>query len=677
MTTYQLELSYQNNKMSDFEDNVEQLENIASQIKVSNSELQSNILSRIELLEQLRYLKAMNNFLDEIILYLPDNQLIYAAKSTYTPNTFGQILGDPFSDLLDQMSVDELSANGLVPMMADSTLCFIAPYPLHSIYPYGYLIFITAQEKILPFSDLPYALYWENQLLINHTDRLDISVPTHSSVVIQNDDYCLLSSAPQEGEYSLITIRNSQKTFLNFYQTRQAFIFLTIFVCSLSTLLLSIYSYFSYRPYRYLKKALLRTGLITEDTSRAKSEIFQAIQTLDILTRHNKLLDQQIVREQYTSRSFLLNRLLNNQYAKFEALDCSLQSYRVILDSAFFCVCIFKLNKKMEGNFFPDNPLYYAAYPACRIYCTSETDLRFCAIIGSGYNNNTQLQPLLRSMLALLDQQDIKAEIYAGSCISQKDQIHVSYIEALSKYNYEKEPENRIHFYKPTGSETPSIVYPQDELNGLQNALSSHNYDTALSILESLRFQITQNTFGYSMLKTICYEVFNILYREQSEILFSVAGSINSYLTCLSGITTPDDSAAFLDMLQLPFRTCSGSLIPTKDNNLNEKMEKIQNYIQKNFMRNDFYLGSVADHFDLSLNNLSQQFKRYLGISPAKYITILRIDKAKELLTKTDKSVKEIAFEIGYSDSSVFVRNFKSATAFTPIQYRENIKISS
>lgn len=92
-------------------------------------------------------------------------------------------------------------------------------------------------------------------------------------------------------------------------------------------------------------------------------------------------------------------------------------------------------------------------------------------------------------------------------------------------------------------------------------------------------------------------------------------------------------------------------------------------------MNSDFYLGAVADRFNLSLNNLSQQFKRYSGMSPVKYITFLRIDKAKELLTKTDISIRDIAFEVGYSDPSVFVRNFKRATALTPIQYRESVKV--
>ncbi len=115
--------------------------------------------------------------------------------------------------------------------------------------------------------------------------------------------------------------------------------------------------------------------------------------------------------------------------------------------------------------------------------------------------------------------------------------------------------------------------------------------------------------------------------------------------------------------------------MPYPESCMSEKMEKVQAYILENFTQADFYLGAVADLFHLSQNNLSQQFKRYTGMSPAKYITILRIDKAKELLTKTNLTIKDIASKIGYSDSSIFVRNFKNATSLTPIQYRDTVKL--
>ena len=91
---------------------------------------------------------------------------------------------------------------------------------------------------------------------------------------------------------------------------------------------------------------------------------------MDLLTKHNRLLDEQLIQEQYVSRSLLLNRLLNNQYDNIETINKSLENYRVILNSAYFTVCIFRLNKKPSPQFFLDNMLYYAAHPGFSVYCT-------------------------------------------------------------------------------------------------------------------------------------------------------------------------------------------------------------------------------------------------------------------------------------------------------------------
>jgi AraC-like DNA-binding protein len=67
----------------------------------------------------------------------------------------------------------------------------------------------------------------------------------------------------------------------------------------------------------------------------------------------------------------------------------------------------------------------------------------------------------------------------------------------------------------------------------------------------------------------------------------------------------------------------------------------------------------VADYAGLHRSYFSQAFTQHFGISPAKYLQKIRMDKAIRLLEDTDASVTEIAFTLGYSNLGSFTRAFK------------------
>ena len=79
----------------------------------------------------------------------------------------------------------------------------------------------------------------------------------------------------------------------------------------------------------------------------------------------------------------------------------------------------------------------------------------------------------------------------------------------------------------------------------------------------------------------------------------------------------------------------------------------------------------VAEQLNMSYSWFRRLFKGYTGFAPAKYIQELRIQHAKELLTNTNLSMKEIAFESGFENSEYFFTAFKNVTGYTPVRYRK------
>jgi AraC-like DNA-binding protein len=79
----------------------------------------------------------------------------------------------------------------------------------------------------------------------------------------------------------------------------------------------------------------------------------------------------------------------------------------------------------------------------------------------------------------------------------------------------------------------------------------------------------------------------------------------------------------------------------------------------------------IAGGIGMGYSLYRKKFKEYTGISPAQYQINLRINKAKELLITTNKTLKEIAQTLGFDSSDYFFRLFKQKTGVTPSDFRE------
>ena len=78
----------------------------------------------------------------------------------------------------------------------------------------------------------------------------------------------------------------------------------------------------------------------------------------------------------------------------------------------------------------------------------------------------------------------------------------------------------------------------------------------------------------------------------------------------------------------------------------------------------------VAGEIGISYSNFRKLFKEHTGISPATYQQDLRLQRAKELLSTTDMSVKEIAYRLNFESPDYFSAKFKTKTGRRPSELR-------
>ncbi len=95
-------------------------------------------------------------------------------------------------------------------------------------------------------------------------------------------------------------------------------------------------------------------------------------------------------------------------------------------------------------------------------------------------------------------------------------------------------------------------------------------------------------------------------------------------------------------------------------------------YIEEHYREVSFGSSDVASYIGKSLNYTRVMFKKQHGVSISRYITTLRMDYAKRLLTDTDKGIKEIAQLSGFPNPSSFCTLFLKETGVSPSVYRKN-----
>jgi AraC-like DNA-binding protein len=98
-------------------------------------------------------------------------------------------------------------------------------------------------------------------------------------------------------------------------------------------------------------------------------------------------------------------------------------------------------------------------------------------------------------------------------------------------------------------------------------------------------------------------------------------------------------------------------------------LKKTVGYIKENYWK-PFILEDAANHCGFSKFYFLRLFKEYTGMTPYRFLTIERINIAKQLLLTTDMQILEICVMVGFRDDSNFIRTFKSVTGTTPHLFR-------
>ncbi|MDD3338532.1 MAG: response regulator [Lachnospiraceae bacterium] len=94
-------------------------------------------------------------------------------------------------------------------------------------------------------------------------------------------------------------------------------------------------------------------------------------------------------------------------------------------------------------------------------------------------------------------------------------------------------------------------------------------------------------------------------------------------------------------------------------------------FMHHSYSKFDLTSGDIADHVGLSANRLGILFKKDTGKTVNEYLNMIRVEKAVELLEKTNMKIYEISEKCGYKSSQYFSQIIYQKTGKRPIDFRK------
>lgn len=136
---------------------------------------------------------------------------------------------------------------------------------------------------------------------------------------------------------------------------------------------------------------------------------------------------------------------------------------------------------------------------------------------------------------------------------------------------------------------------------------------------------------------------------------------------CGHNIAVQTAKALLVDM---PRTNQSGyAVLPLSRPHDDDQIRKVESRMQQHFAR-EHCIEALASSVSMSPRNFVRRFKRATGTMPGKYLQILRISIAREMLEDGARSVQSVASNVGYEDVAFFRVLFKRLTGMTPAEYR-------
>lgn len=456
----------------------------------------------------------------------------------------------------------------------------------------------------------------------------------------------------------------------------------------LGILLAYYYARKSYAPIQKIASAVSFSKTEKKgENNNSINEFFLIEESLKHLTDENDILKESISKHMPIIRNNLLNKLLNSSLVT-DSDRAEMEKYSIHFPFSCFFVGVVSIeamqlyadeeliiSSASNALFYSCIEEFFAAQDIPSYLAEMQDKTNFYAVI---LNTKSDAPTPVKALFAQLPgfirrhlSASVEAEITIGISNASTRPVNFKtlYYQALHALEAHYSLTCGVIWYGDL-KDTPSVSYNftiNDELK-LGNLIKSVQKAEALSFTNAVlddffsqgRIRREDAVYIFNQILFICAKVIHETHARSADIIdFKKLHSLNLF-TQMNEYTLSCVAAA-CDTISNLHKSAESEL-----------SERIVLYIQDNFRSYDMTLSYLAEHFHVSAIYVSRAVKKTADISFIDYLSRLRIDESKRLLTETNTNIRDIAVQVGFDSDKNFIRVFKKYEGITPGQYRKS-----
>lgn len=684
---------------------------------MQNQEIKPYMISedpyqKIVIINEMRKYNITNAFIENTLFYLKDANYFFSNKgSAYTIDDFGiKGVGYVYKDWPVEEIEQDLAAltapiiRPVEPVVVPgghtfNILSFILPLPLGGENSPGSLLILVKEDTILNMmqtdndesngifiitnedkSCLVATLGCEQintQAAFLHFLQQDFSAGANREIMIENETYLVSKSISRTNGWHYIRLVPISETVGDIRSLQKSTLLLLVIVIVTT----SIVIYFSMRSnYHPIKRLVdVASKLFDEPDSKHKlNEIDTIDYALNQLSATKANLDEQLMQTKPIIRDQLLFDLLLGNYESWEQFAQEADDYQISFPYQYLTVAAMLIEADANSELFLTfSKIYFdkRQEPLVSYIMKSHNKREIIIVLchEEQGNNEALLASLQRQIQQQLNQRcligfskerelaDIKsiyiAYLQAARCL---DQIRFQHATILAGY--------------ADGMQTSSglVSYQSELVQSLELATLKNDIENIPLIIQRIQGYMSSEGISAHIVQSLYWNTMSILFhalerfqQDNDSILSSIEFVFQRRYTLDQMLAIMSDTASKLCELLSEVMTSAARRTPSK---------QIMAIIEQYWADPNLSLQFMADQFQMSPSNFSYHFKKTMGQNFKEYIDGLRIQQSMLLIRHSQDSIENIAMQVGFMNSSSFIRSFKKIVGMTPGQYRDQSK---